>query len=151
MGFCFNLETSYFIHRFRRKTYSETCPNRYCNCGYFRWGRISWKCWQDLSCGDNFHNISLINLLNLMGFIFPDGNFTKKVISQKKCENYPNAKMSTFTLLILTQEKYKTFTSFLEIWNIYTPQSILFIVIQVFMAWGSLTTKHFVLYTKAWD
>ena len=40
-----------------------------CKCGYFRWGKISWKCWQDISGWGNFHDTTLISL----GFIFAWG------------------------------------------------------------------------------
>ena len=34
--------------------------NNYCKHGYFCWGKISRKCWQDISHGDNFHDINPI-------------------------------------------------------------------------------------------
>ena len=35
----------------------------YCKCGYFPWEKISWKCWQELSCGVNFHDTSPFSVI----------------------------------------------------------------------------------------
>ena len=70
------------------------CVIKYCKRGYFRWGKISRKCSQDLSRGGNFHDISPIFSIKSSGFYFPEGEiFAKKVISQKTrklppCENF---------------------------------------------------------------
>ena len=45
----------------------------YCKRGYFRLGKISRKCWQDLSRGGNFHDISPIFFIKSYGFYFPAG------------------------------------------------------------------------------
>ena len=37
--------------------------HRYCKPGYFRSGRISRKCWQDISCRGNFHNTTPISFI----------------------------------------------------------------------------------------
>ena len=46
--------------------------------GYFRWGKISQKCWQDLSRGGDFHDISPIYLVNSYGFYFPTGEIFRE-------------------------------------------------------------------------
>ena len=67
---------------------------KYCKHGHFRWGKISRKCWQDLSRGVNFHNVSSISLIKSYGFYFPVGEiFVKKTISRKMpklppCQNF---------------------------------------------------------------
>ena len=71
----------------------------YCKRGYFRWGKISRKCWQDISRGGNFHNATPISFIKAYGFYFRVGViFAKKTKAQKR-ENYPHAKISTFTVL----------------------------------------------------
>ena len=73
----------------------------YCKRGYFRWGKISRKRWQDLSRGGNFHDITHISLIKSYGFYFHMGEiFAKNAISLKR-ENYLHAKISTFTVYII--------------------------------------------------
>ena len=52
---------------------------KYCKRGYFPWGEISQKIWQDLSRGGKFHDTIHISLIksynNIMGFIFTWENF----------------------------------------------------------------------------
>ena len=43
----------------------------YCKRGYFRWGKISWKCCQDISRGGNFHDTTPIYFMKAYGFQFP--------------------------------------------------------------------------------
>ena len=51
----------------------------YCKRGYFRWGKISRKCWQDISRGGNFHDITHISYIKAYGFYFRVGViFAKK-------------------------------------------------------------------------
>ena len=38
------------------RQYYNNIKSKYCKCGYFRLGKISWKCWWDLSRGGNFLN-----------------------------------------------------------------------------------------------
>ena len=56
----------------------------YCKRGYFRWGKISRKCWQDISCGRNFHETIPISFINAYGFYFRVGViFMKKAKARK--------------------------------------------------------------------
>ena len=43
---------------------------QYCKRGFFRWGKISRKFWQDISCGDNFHDKIPISFIKAYGFYF---------------------------------------------------------------------------------
>ena len=53
--------------------------NTYCKRGYFSWGKISRKCWQDISRRGNFHDITPVSFLQAYGFNFRMGvNFAKK-------------------------------------------------------------------------
>ena len=64
--------------------YYATPYTIYFKRGYFHWGKISRKCWQDLSRGGNFHDISPISFIKSYGFNFPAGEiFAKNAISQK--------------------------------------------------------------------
>ena len=42
----------------------------FCKRGYFRWGKISRKCWQDISHGGNFHDTTPISFLKAYGFYY---------------------------------------------------------------------------------
>ena len=42
----------------------------YCKRGYFRWGKISRKCWLDISCWGNFHDTTHISFIKAYGFYF---------------------------------------------------------------------------------
>ena len=54
------------------------------NVVIFTGGKISRKCSQDLSRGDNFHDIAFTSLIKSCGVYFPLGKiFAKKVISRK--------------------------------------------------------------------
>ena len=72
----------------------------YCKHGYFRWGEILRKCWQDISCGGNFHDNTTISFIKAYGFYFRVGVIFAKRQKREKRENYPHAKISTFTVLI---------------------------------------------------
>ena len=57
----------------------------YCKRGYFRWGKISWKQWQDISREGNFHNSTPISFIKAYGFYFRLGViFAKKTKARKK-------------------------------------------------------------------
>ena len=72
-----------FIHEQGRLT-ALWAINYTVNVVIFAGGKISRKCWQDLSRGGNFHDISPISLLKSYGFYFPVGEvFAKKTISRK--------------------------------------------------------------------
>ena len=56
----------------------------YCIRGYFCWGKISRKCWQDISRGGNFHDSTHISFIKANGFYFRVGViFAKKTKSRK--------------------------------------------------------------------
>ena len=80
--------------------------NKYCKRGYFRWGKISRKCWQDISRGGNFHETTPFSFINSYGFYLRVGViFAKKTKAQKTrklppCENfqvYSTLKMTSLT------------------------------------------------------
>ena len=66
----------------------KACTNApYCKRGYFRWGEISRKCWQDVwqdfLRGGNFHETT-ISFINAYGFYFRVGViFAKKTKARK--------------------------------------------------------------------
>ena len=43
---------------------------KYCKRVFFRWGKISQKCWQDISRGGNFHDTTPISFIKTYGFYF---------------------------------------------------------------------------------
>ena len=77
------------------------CIN-YCKRGYFRWGEISRKCWQDFSCGGNFHDsthIPLITWIKSYGFYFRVGEiFATKAISRKSRKLPPRENFHVYSM-----------------------------------------------------
>ena len=71
----------------------------YCKRGYFRWGKISRKCWQDISRGGNFHDTTRISFIKIYGFYFRVGVIFAKKAKREKREKYPHAKITTFTVI----------------------------------------------------
>ena len=70
------------------------------------------KDWQDLSHGDNFHDISPISLIKSYGFYFPAGEiFSKMVISRKK-RKLPQPNIFTFTVCCQCKWSQYTLMSF---------------------------------------
>ena len=64
----------------------------YCKRGYFRWGKISWKCLQDSSPGGNFYDTP-ISFVKAYGFYFCVGViFVKKTKVQKNTQKLPPRK-----------------------------------------------------------
>ena len=58
--------------------------------GYFREGNISQKCWQDISRGGNFHDITHISFIKAYGFYFRVMIiFAKKINSAKNAKSNP--------------------------------------------------------------
>ena len=56
----------------------------YCKRGYIRLGKISWKCWQDISLGGNFHDTTPISFIKEYVFYFDVGViFPKKTKAWK--------------------------------------------------------------------
>ena len=72
---------------------SETIQAIYCKRGYFRWGKISWKSWQDISRGGNFHDTTPISFIKAYVFYFCVG-----LIFREEYKSAENAKISTFTV-----------------------------------------------------
>ena len=65
---------------------------------YFRCGKISRKCWQDSSHGGNFHYANPISFIKVYGFYFRVGVIFEQKKNAQKRENYPHAKIATFTV-----------------------------------------------------
>ena len=70
----------------------------YCKRGYFRWGKISRKYCQDISRGGDFHDTSAISFIKAYRFYFRVGVILAKKTIARKRENYPHAKIFTFTV-----------------------------------------------------
>ena len=59
--------------------------NVYCKRGYFCWGEILQKCWQDISRGGNFHDTTPISYIKAYTFYFYVGViFAKKITKARK-------------------------------------------------------------------
>ena len=87
-----------------------------CKRGYFRWRKISQKCWQDISRGGNFHETTPISFINAYGFYFRVGVIFAKKTKMWKRENYPHAKISTFTEVILPMWGYSRTVVWWAVW-----------------------------------
>ena len=61
----------------------------YCKRGYFRWGKISRKCWQDISHGGNFHDTTPISFIKAYGFYFRVGVILAKKTKSQKTRKLP--------------------------------------------------------------
>ena len=64
----------------------------YCKRGYFRWGKISRKCWQDISRGGNFYDTTPISFINGCGFYFRVGVIFAKKTKARKTRKLPPRK-----------------------------------------------------------
>ena len=56
----------------------------YCKRGYFCLGKISRKCWRDISRGDNFHDNTTISFIKAYGFHFRVGVIFAKMTKAQK-------------------------------------------------------------------
>ena len=93
------IETSYLPNTFHTtSTLWSSWHAEYCKRGYFHWGKISQKCWQDISLGGNFHDYTPISFNKAYGLYFCAGIIFAKKTKREKRENYPHAKMSKFTV-----------------------------------------------------
>ena len=72
--------------------------------GYLCLRKISRKCCQDLSRWGNFHDTSHISLIKSYGVYFCVGENLRRRQYHEKRENYPHAKISTFTVLVKNAE-----------------------------------------------
>ena len=61
----------------------------YCKRGYFRWGKISRKCWQDISRGGNFHDSTPFSFIKAYGFYFRVGVIFAKKTKARKTRKLP--------------------------------------------------------------
>ena len=76
----------------------------YCKRGYFHWGEISRNCWQELSGGGNFHDISPVSLIKSYRFYFPVGEiFAKMVISRKTRKLPPHGNFHVYSIWNITE------------------------------------------------
>ena len=85
--------TSYFKGKISAQ-YVKACMRNvrktaYCKRGYFRWGKISRKCWQDISRGGYFHETTPFSFINSYGFYFRVG-----VIFREEDKSAKNAKIT---------------------------------------------------------
>ena len=65
----------------------------YCKRGYFRWGKISRKCWQDISHGGNFHDSTPYFLhKGIWVLLSRGGNFREEDKSAKNAKITPTRK-----------------------------------------------------------
>ena len=75
-----------FCPRLKKTMEHNPRPLQFCYCkrGYFRWGEILQKCWQDISRGGNFHDTAHISFIKAYGFNFRVGViFAKKTKAQQ--------------------------------------------------------------------
>ena len=61
----------------------------YCKRGYFHWGKISRKCWQDITRGGNFHDSTPISFIKAYGFYFRVGVIFAKKTKARKTRKLP--------------------------------------------------------------
>ena len=75
--------------------------SNYCKRGYFRWGKISRKCWQDISRGGNFHDTAPISFIKAYGYNFRVGViFAKKTKARKTRKITPTRKFPRLQYLL---------------------------------------------------
>ena len=80
----------------------------YCKHGYFRWGKISRKHWQDISRGGNFHDTSSISFIKAYGFYFRVGViFAKKTKARKTRKLPPRENFHVYSILNLLKKMRK--------------------------------------------
>ena len=61
----------------------------YCKCGYFGWGKILRKCWQDISLGGNFHDTTHFSFIKAYGINFRVGVIFAKQTKVRKMQKLP--------------------------------------------------------------
>ena len=76
---------------FRKQTFARNTDYgiEYCKRGYFRWGKISRKCWRDISRGGNFHDTTNISFIKAYGFYFRVGVIFAKKTKARKTRKLP--------------------------------------------------------------
>ena len=91
-----------FLESFPKKIPDIQCT--YCKRGYFRWGKISRKCSQDLSRGGYFRDSFHISLIKSYGFYFRVGEiFAKKTISRKTRKLPPRENFHVYSIQYTTE------------------------------------------------
>ena len=65
------------------------CIYHYRKRGYFRWGKISRKRWQDISRRGNFHHTTSISFITAYGFYFRMGVIFVKKTKVLKTQKLP--------------------------------------------------------------
>ena len=72
---------------------------KYCKRGYFGWGKISRKCWQDISRGGNFHDTTPISFIKAYEFYFRVGLiFAKKTKARKTRKLPPHENFNVYSI-----------------------------------------------------
>ena len=80
----------------------------YCKRGYFRWGKISRKCWQYISRGGNFHDITHISFIKAYWFYFREGViFAKKTKARKTRKLLPREYFHVYSIIVAHGLKIK--------------------------------------------
>ena len=74
----------------------------YCKRGYFRWGNISRKHWQDISRGGNFHDITpIIFITEGIWVLFSrGGNFREEDKSAKNAKITPRDNFHVYSIVL---------------------------------------------------
>ena len=118
----------------------------YCKHGYFRWGKISQKCWQDISRGGIFHETTTISFIKAYGFYFRVG-----VIFPEEDRSAKNAKITPTRKFPRLQY---CFTQYL--WKAWWHQyfNILYLVItiwtlQYYLNHAKLSIYNIILFTHS--
>ena len=87
----------------------------YCKRGYFRWGKISRKCWQDISRGGNFHETTPFSFISSYGFYFRVGViFAKKTKSRKTRKLPPRENFHVYSSSEVRYNKIKDMYLYFE-------------------------------------
>ena len=85
--------------RFYKSDLLITNPFAYCKRGYFRWGKISRKWWQDISHGGNFHDTTSISFIKAYGIYFRAGViFSKETKARKTQKISPRENFSVYSI-----------------------------------------------------
>ena len=93
--------------------FPHVSKSRYCKRGYFPWGKISRKCWQDISHGGNFHDTSPIFFIKAYGFYFRVGViFAKKTKARKTRKLPPRENFHVYSNQFMQLNPFPTVTTF---------------------------------------
>ena len=75
----------------------------YCKGGYFRWGKISRRCSQDISRGGNFQDSTPISFIKAYGFYFSVGVIlARKTKAQKTRKLPPRENFHVYSTIMLS-------------------------------------------------